>query len=106
MTVRSEDEIKACIATIEEIYPPGKMVYGDAIGNYMLGTLAGLKVALGEYPTYAEMDMEDFFQYFNELTQDIARKIRMKARIKRMKLAKENVIIDIHANQGTQGTLD
>jgi len=78
MKVRSESELRDCIDKIEEIYPPGKRVYGDAIGNYLLGTLAGLKCAIGEYPTFAEMAMEDFFyKYFNDLT-DIHRKIRAK----------------------------
>ena len=75
MTVRTEAELKACIAKIEEIYPPGKLVYGDAIGNYMLGTLAGLKVALGEYPTWAEMDLKDFFSSYNDMIIDIRAKV-------------------------------
>lgn len=64
MTIRTELELKACIENLETIYPPGKVVGGDPVGNYILGTLAGLKVALGEYPTFAEMDMEDFFNTF------------------------------------------
>lgn len=77
--IRTETELKACIKNLEEIYPPGKMVYGDPVGNYMLGTLAGLKVALGEYPTFAEMDMEDFFNnYLNDLADIRIAKIKEK----------------------------
>lgn len=100
MTVRSEAEIKACIATIEEIYPPGKMIYGDAIGNYMLGTLAGLKVALGEYPTYAEIDIENY-------------ELDMKAFFKFYFMELEDFnkhyldqLDSLHKNQGTKGPLD
>ena len=100
MTVRSESEIKACIATIEEIYPPGKMVYGDAIGNYMLGTLAGLKVALGEYPTYAEIDIENyeldmkaFFTFYFKELEDFNKHYL-------------NELDSLHKNQGTTGPLD
>jgi len=70
MTVRTEAELKACIEKIEEIYPPGKLVYGDAVGNYCLGTLAGLKVAIGEYPTFAEMDLEEFLEVTYKLKRN------------------------------------
>ena len=60
--MRSESELRACIENIEAIYPPGKMVWGDPIGNYNLGILAGIKVALGDYPSFVEMDMEEFIK--------------------------------------------
>ena len=62
--IRTKAELKACIETLEEVYPPGKLVGVDPIGNYALGAIAGLKVALGEYPSFAEIDMEDFFNTF------------------------------------------
>ena len=77
--IRTEPELKACIERLEEIYPPNKMVIADPVGNYMLGTLAGLKVALGEYPTFAEMDMEDFFNnYLDDLADIRIAKIKEK----------------------------
>ncbi len=77
--IRTEAELKNCIETLEKVYPPGKMVYGDPVGNYALGALAGLKVALGEYPTFAEIDMEDFFNsYLNDLVDIRMGKIKEK----------------------------
>ena len=55
------NEIKIHIDTIEEIYPPGGLTK-DTIGNYCLGILAGLKMMLGEYPSFIEMDMQDFYR--------------------------------------------
>lgn len=60
--MRSEEEIRRSIENIEVDYPPGKMVGGDPIGNYNLGVLAGLKVALGDYPSFIEVEMEEFFK--------------------------------------------
>ena len=60
--MRTEKELRREIEEIEKDYPPGKMVWGDPIGNYNLGVLAGLKMALGEYPSYIEMGMEDFYK--------------------------------------------
>ena len=51
--IRTKAELKACIETLEEVYPPGKLVGVDPIGNYALGAIAGLKVASGEYPSLA-----------------------------------------------------
>lgn len=59
--MRTEEEIKLCIETLESFYPPGKSYGTDPIANYNLGTLAGLKMVLGEYPSFIEMDMEEFF---------------------------------------------
>ena len=60
--MRTEKELRSQVEDIEKDYPPGKMVWGDPIGNYNLGVLAGLKIALGEYPTYSELGMEDFYK--------------------------------------------
>jgi len=60
--VRTEKEIRRDIEELERDYPPGNMVYGDAIGNYCIGVLAGLKVALGDYPSFVEMEMEEFIK--------------------------------------------
>jgi len=60
--LRPVSELRACIEVLEKIYPPGKRVGVNPVGNYCLGTLAGLKVALGDYPSFVEMDMEDFIK--------------------------------------------
>jgi len=60
--MRTEKELRLQVEDIEKDYPPGKMVWGNPIGNYNLGVLAGLKIALGEYPTYSELGMEDFYK--------------------------------------------
>jgi len=60
--MRTEEEIRRDIEELERDYPPGKMVYGDPIGNYNLGVLAGLKVALGDYPSFVEMGLEEFYK--------------------------------------------
>ena len=59
--MRTEKELRREIEEIEIVYPPGKMVGANPIGNYNLGVLAGLKMALGKYPSYIEMGMEDFY---------------------------------------------
>lgn len=60
--MRTEKEIQIMIDHIEETYPENE---NDPIGSnpikaYQLGILAGLKSATGEYPSFAEIDMEDF----------------------------------------------
>lgn len=60
--MRSEKEISRTIEAIEVVYPPGRIVWGNPIGNYNLGILAGLRIALGEYQSPVEMDMQEFFE--------------------------------------------
>ena len=59
--MRTEKEIRDMIAYIEEIYPEGKEVsMYNPINAYHLGTLAGLKSAVGDYPSFVEVDLEEF----------------------------------------------
>ena len=49
------------IAYLEQIYPEDETVsMGNPITAYHLGTLAGLKAAVGDYPSFLEMDWEAF----------------------------------------------
>jgi len=62
--MRTEKEIRAMIANIEESYPN---IGNEAIGYnpvkaYSFGIYAGLKSALGEYESFAEMDLEAFME--------------------------------------------
>jgi len=61
--VRSEKEIRDCIKSVEACYPEGKTIHPqDSVGQYNLGLLAGLNVALGVYSTFAEIDLEHFMR--------------------------------------------
>ncbi len=60
--MRSEKEIQAMIDQIEEVYPEGMAAGYNPISNYNIGIIAGLKSALGEYPSFAEIDFEDFMR--------------------------------------------
>ena len=60
--MRTEKEIQAMIDNLEEFYPEGMAVGYNPISNYNIGIIAGLKSALGEYPSFAEIDFEDFMK--------------------------------------------
>jgi len=63
MTVRSRQEIIQCIELIEEMYPKDAIVHAEnSIGQYNLGVLAGLYIALGVYETFVELDMPFFMR--------------------------------------------
>lgn len=69
--MRTEKEIQAMIDNLEEAYPEGMAAGANPISNYCIGILAGLKSALGEYPSFAEIDMEDFMEsIFNQEKED------------------------------------
>lgn len=62
--MRTEKEIQLMIGILEEVYPENE---NEAIGfnpvrAYQLGILAGLKTATGEYPSFLEMNLEDFMR--------------------------------------------
>ena len=48
------------IRFLEEAYPEGTPAGYNPISNYNIGIIAGLKSALGDYPSFAEIDLEDF----------------------------------------------
>ena len=54
------------IDSIEEVYPEGREISVTGlmapIHMYQLGVLAGLKSALGEYPSFVEIDLEEFME--------------------------------------------
>ncbi len=58
--MRTKKEIVAMIAELEEFYPEGVQAGFNPISNYNIGVLAGLKLALGEYPSFIEINLEDF----------------------------------------------
>ena len=62
--MRDEKEIQIMIDIIEEIYPENESepIGFNPIKAYQLGILAGLKSATGEYPSFFEMDLEDFMR--------------------------------------------
>lgn len=60
--MRSEKEIKDMIDYLEEAYPPDIAAGYNPISNYNIGIIAGLKSALGEYPSFVEIDLEDFMK--------------------------------------------
>lgn len=57
------------IANLEEAYPEGMAAGINPISNYSIGIIAGLKSDLGEYPSFAEIDFEDFMRA--NFTQEI-----------------------------------
>ena len=62
--MRTEKEILAMIENIETSYPN---IENEAIGYnpmraYHFGVYAGLKSALGEYESFAELDLEEFMR--------------------------------------------
>ena len=59
--MRTEKEIRDMITFVEDIYPEGKDAsMSNPIVAYELGILAGLKSAVGDYPSFMEIDLEDF----------------------------------------------
>ena len=60
--MRTEKEIRVMIAFLEEAYPPTMAAGYNPISNYNIGIIAGLKSALGDYPSFAEIDLEDFMK--------------------------------------------
>lgn len=62
--MRTEKEIQLMIELIEECYPENEdePIGFNPIRAYQLGILAGLKTATGEYPSFIEIDMEDFMR--------------------------------------------
>ena len=60
--MRTEKEIRRMLENIEESYPD---IENSSIGYnpmkaYHYGVYAGLKSALGEYESFAELDLEEF----------------------------------------------
>ena len=67
--MRAENEIRIMIETIEEVYPDNENepIGWNPLKAYQIGILAGLKTAIGEYPSFAEIDLEEFMRFqFNE----------------------------------------
>lgn len=60
--MRTEKEIQAMIDHLEEAYPEDMAAGYNPISNYNIGIIAGLKSALGEYPSFVEIDLEDFMK--------------------------------------------
>lgn len=69
--MRTEKEIQAMIKNIEQTYPN---IENESIGYnpmkaYHFGVYAGLKSSLGEYESFAEIELEEFMNStFNQFT--------------------------------------
>ncbi len=62
--MRTEKELQSMIDCIKETYPniDNKAIGSNPIRAYHDGFYAALKVALGEFESFAELNLEDFME--------------------------------------------